>query len=45
MEEFETEEQAREFLGSDYLKEAMGCAGVSDQPDIQDVEVLEEGGA
>jgi hypothetical protein len=43
MEEFDTEEQAREFLSSDYLREAMGRAGVSDEPDIQVVEVLEEG--
>jgi hypothetical protein len=43
MEEFETEDQAREFLGSDYLREAMGRAGVSDEPDIQVVELLEEG--
>ena len=45
MEEFETEEQAREFLGSEYLREAMGRAGVNDEPDIQVVEVLEEGSA
>ena len=43
MEEFDTEEQAREFLSSEYLREAMGRAGVSDEPDIQVVEVLEEG--
>ncbi len=43
MEEFDTDEHAREFLGSDYLREAMGRAGVSDEPDIQVVEVLEEG--
>src|SRR5215212_894700 len=43
MEEFETEDQAREFLGSEYLREAMGRAGVSDEPDIQVVELLEEG--
>ena len=43
MEEFETEDQAREFLGSEYLREAMGRAGVSDEPDILVVEVLEEG--
>src|SRR5215216_8061426 len=43
MEEFETEDQAREFIGSDYLREAMGRAGVSDQPDILVVELLEEG--
>jgi len=43
MEEFETEDQAREFLGSDYLREAMGRAGVSDEPDILVVELLEEG--
>jgi hypothetical protein len=43
MEEFETEDQAREFLGSDYLKDVMSSAGVSDQPDIWVVEVLEEG--
>src|ERR687886_127093 len=43
MEEFETEEQAREYLVSDYLREAMGRAGVSDQPDILVVELLEEG--
>ena len=43
MEEFETEEQAREYLGSDYLRDAMGRAGVSDQPDILVVELLEEG--
>jgi len=45
MEEFETSEQAREYLRSDYLKEAMGRAGVSDKPDIQMVELLEEGSA
>ena len=45
MEEFDTAEHAREFLGSDYLREAMGRAGVSDEPDVQVVEVLEEGGA
>lgn len=43
MEEFETENQAREFLGSDYLREAMGRAGVSDQPDIWVAQLLEEG--
>jgi hypothetical protein len=43
MEEFDTAEHAREFLGSDYLREAMGRAGVSDQPDILVVEMLEEG--
>jgi uncharacterized protein (DUF1330 family) len=43
MEEFETEDQVREFLGSDYLREAMGRAGVSDEPDILVVELLEEG--
>ena len=43
MEEFETEDQAREFLGSEYLREVMGRAGVSDEPDVQVVEVLEEG--
>ena len=43
MEEFETKDQAREFIGSDYLREAMGRAGVSDQPDILLVELLEEG--
>jgi hypothetical protein len=43
MEEFETDEQTREFIGSDYLREAMGRAGVSDQPDILVVELLEEG--
>jgi hypothetical protein len=43
MEEFETDDQAREFIGSDYLREAMGRAGVSDQPDILVVELLEEG--
>jgi hypothetical protein len=37
MEEFDTAEHAREFLGSEYLREAMGRAGVSDQPDILDV--------
>jgi quinol monooxygenase YgiN len=44
-EEFETEDQVREFLGSEYLREAMGEAGVSDQPDIEVVELLEEGSA
>jgi hypothetical protein len=44
MEEFETEDQAREFLGSDYLREAMGRAGVSDEPDILLVGLLEESG-
>jgi hypothetical protein len=44
MEEFETEDQAREFLGSDYLREAMGRAGVSDEPDILMVGLLEESG-
>jgi uncharacterized protein (DUF1330 family) len=43
MEEFETEDQAREFIGSEYLREAMGRAGVSDEPDILVVELLEEG--
>ena len=43
IEEFETEEQAREYIGSEYLREAMGRAGVSDQPDILVVELLEEG--
>ena len=43
MEEFETDEQVREFIGSDYLREAMGRAGVSGQPDILVVELLEEG--
>src|SRR5829696_7227105 len=43
MEEFETQDQAREFLGSEYLREAMSSAGVSDQPDIWVVELLEEG--
>jgi len=43
MEEFETEDQAREFIGSDYLREAMGRAGLSDEPDILVVELLEEG--
>jgi hypothetical protein len=43
MEEFETEDQAREFIGSEYLREAMGQAGVSDQPDILVVELLEAG--
>ena len=43
MEEFETEDQVREFIGSDYLRDAMGRAGVSDQPDILVVELLEEG--
>ena len=43
MEEFETEDQAREFLGSDYLKDVMSSAGVSDQPVIGVVELLEEG--
>ena len=38
MEEFETEDQAREFLGSDYLKDVMSSAGVSDQPVIGVVE-------
>jgi hypothetical protein len=42
MEEFETEDQAREVVGSDYLREAMG-GGVSDEPDILVVELLEEG--
>jgi quinol monooxygenase YgiN len=43
MEEFETEDQTREFLASEYLREAMKSAGVSDEPDILVVEVLEEG--
>ena len=43
MEEFETEDQAREYIGSEYLREAMGRAGVSDEPDILVVELLEEG--
>src|SRR5215208_1821542 len=30
MEEFETEDQVREFLGSEYLREALSEAGVSD---------------
>jgi quinol monooxygenase YgiN len=45
MEEFETEDQIREVLGSDYVREAMGRAGYSDEPDIQVVEQLEEGSA
>ena len=45
MEEFETEDQIREALSSDYVREAMGRAGVSDEPDIQVVELLEEGSA
>ena len=45
MEEFETEDQIREALRSDYVREAMGRAGVSDEPDIQVVELLEEGSA
>jgi hypothetical protein len=45
MDEFETADQAREFLGSEYLREAMGRARVSDEPDIRVVELLEEGGA
>jgi hypothetical protein len=45
MEEFESEDQIREVLRSDYLREAMGRAGVSDEPDIQVVELLEEGSA
>src|SRR5215208_5059806 len=45
MEEFETEDQVREFLGSEYLREALGDAGASDKPDIQVVELLEEGSA
>ena len=44
MEEFETADQGREFLDSDYLRDAMSRAGVSDQPDTQVVELLEEGG-
>ena len=43
MEEFETEDQVREFIGSDYLRDAMGRAGVSEVPDIEVVELLEEG--
>ena len=43
MEEFETEDRSREFLGSEYLREAMGRAGVSEVPDILVVELLEEG--
>src|SRR5215204_2071337 len=43
VEEFETEGQAREFIGSEYLREAMGRAGVSEEPDILVVELLEEG--
>jgi uncharacterized protein (DUF1330 family) len=43
MEEFETEDQTREFLASEYLREAMSSAGVSDEPDILVVELLEEG--
>src|SRR5215212_2736575 len=31
MEEFETEDQTREFIGSEYLREAMGRAGVRDE--------------
>ena len=45
MEEFETEDQIRKALRSDYVRGAMGRAGVSDQPDIQVVELLEEGSA
>ena len=43
MEEFETEDQAREFLGSEYLREVMSSAGVSDEPVIWVVDLLEEG--
>ena len=43
MEEFETEDQTREFLGSEYLREAMDRAGVSEVPDILVVDLLEEG--
>ena len=43
MEEFETEDQVRDFIGSDYLRDAMGRAGVSEVPDIEVVELLEEG--
>ena len=32
MEEFETEDQTREFLGSDYLREAMGRGGSATNP-------------
>ena len=42
MEEFDSEEHAREFLSSDYLRDVMGRAGVRGEPDIQVVEVLEE---
>ena len=42
MEKFETEDQVPEFLGSEYLREAMGRAGVSEVPDILVVELLEE---
>ncbi len=44
MEEFETADQGREYVRSDYLRDAMARTGVSDEPDIQVVEVLEEGG-
>ena len=42
MEEFETEDQVRDFIGSDYLRDAMGRAGVSGVPDLEVVELLEE---
>ena len=42
MEEFDSEEHAREFLSSDYLRGVMGRAGVRGEPDLQVVEVLEE---
>jgi uncharacterized protein (DUF1330 family) len=45
MEEFETEDRTREFLGSEYLREALSRAGIADEPDIQVVELLEEGSA
>ena len=43
MEEFETEDRTREFLGSEYLRDALSRAGIADVPDILVVELLEEG--
>jgi hypothetical protein len=43
MEEFNTQELAREFLNSAFLREAMTRAGVSGVPEILVIESLEEG--
>ncbi len=45
MEEFTTLEQARTFLNSDDLKQALRVAGIVGQPEILLLEGLEEGRA